>query len=257
MVNQRNKGFDEIHYFHLEVGRAETFVPWIPYPVMFFVHSPFVPVNSETEINRLEYGCTYEVRISLEEEHLLPEPYHTNCTDYDSLWEKNNRTGPRSQEMCKILCWKSFYEMCRDCSLDPEAFHIPNICKTDDSPCKSLIYEEIDRCELNCKSNCLKLKYHFIIKDTTIPNYSEKRSKSYRDQIKLYVFVGSPDVRVMTHNPLYNTGELFSYIGGLMGCWLGISVWASVGILEKFFVEFNQVKQLFRKKMQHLFLVKE
>ncbi|GIY14286.1 hypothetical protein CDAR_503491, partial [Caerostris darwini] len=26
--------------------------------------------------------------------------------------------------------------------------------------------------------------------------------------------------------------ELFSYIGGLIGCWLGISVWAFVDIIE-------------------------
>ncbi|GFU11893.1 hypothetical protein NPIL_146811 [Nephila pilipes] len=31
----------------------------------------------------------------------------------------------------------------------------------------------------------------------------------------------------------FQTEELFSYLGGLMGCWLGMSVWASVGIFEK------------------------
>ncbi|GFT70147.1 hypothetical protein NPIL_481441, partial [Nephila pilipes] len=34
-----------------------------------------------------------------EEEHLLESPYQTNCTDYEYLWEKNNKTGPRSQEV--------------------------------------------------------------------------------------------------------------------------------------------------------------
>ncbi|GIY13682.1 hypothetical protein CEXT_565501 [Caerostris extrusa] len=31
---------------------------------------------------------------------------------------------------------------------------------------------------------------------------------------------------------LYINGELFSFIGGLMGCWLGISVWALTDIIE-------------------------
>ncbi|GFT52071.1 hypothetical protein NPIL_620961, partial [Nephila pilipes] len=34
-----------------------------------------------------------------EEEHLLESPYDTNCTDYEDLWNKNNKTGPRSQEV--------------------------------------------------------------------------------------------------------------------------------------------------------------
>ncbi|GFU17858.1 hypothetical protein NPIL_448141, partial [Nephila pilipes] len=29
--------------------------------------------------------------------------------------------------------------------------------------------------------------------------------------------------------------DVFSYIGGLMGCWLGISVWACTGIAEAAF----------------------
>ncbi|GFS84055.1 hypothetical protein NPIL_697301 [Nephila pilipes] len=65
-----------------------------------------------------------------EEEHLLPEPYHTNCTDYEALWQKNNRTGPRSQERCKESCWKSYYDLCSACLLNPEEFHWPDICKT-------------------------------------------------------------------------------------------------------------------------------
>ncbi|GFY19499.1 hypothetical protein TNCV_4646731 [Trichonephila clavipes] len=44
------------------------------------------------------------------------------------------------------------------------------------------------------------------------------------------------------------TEELFSYIGGLMGCWLGISVWASVGVFEKIYRKIVQVQQQLRKK---------
>ncbi|PRD29825.1 UNVERIFIED_CONTAM: hypothetical protein NCL1_28207 [Trichonephila clavipes] len=40
-----------------------------------------------------------------------------------------------------------------------------------------------------------------------------------------------------------STEELFSYIGGLMGCWLGISVWASVGVFEKIYRKIVQFIQ--------------
>ncbi|GFT83041.1 hypothetical protein NPIL_525761, partial [Nephila pilipes] len=50
-----------------------------------------------------------------EEEHLLESPYQTNCTDYEDLWEKNNKTGPRSQEMCRQWCMWNFFKSCGDC----------------------------------------------------------------------------------------------------------------------------------------------
>ncbi|GFT69084.1 hypothetical protein NPIL_7661 [Nephila pilipes] len=50
-----------------------------------------------------------------EEEHLLESPYQTNCTDYEDLWNKNNKTGPRSQEMCKEWCLWNYHKSCEDC----------------------------------------------------------------------------------------------------------------------------------------------
>ncbi|GFT57332.1 hypothetical protein NPIL_449351 [Nephila pilipes] len=47
--------------------------------------------------------------------HLLESPYKTNCTDYEDLWRKNNKTGPRSQEMCKEWCKWNIYKSCNDC----------------------------------------------------------------------------------------------------------------------------------------------
>ncbi|GIY72441.1 hypothetical protein CEXT_689551 [Caerostris extrusa] len=63
---------------------------------MIFIHSPFVPI-SQFEVNFIKPKVDYIINIKMEEEHLLPHPYQTNCTDYDALWLKNNRTGPRSE----------------------------------------------------------------------------------------------------------------------------------------------------------------
>ncbi|GBM63696.1 hypothetical protein AVEN_215921-1 [Araneus ventricosus] len=41
-------------------------------------------------------------------------------------------------------------------------------------------------------------------------------------------------------------GELFSYIGGLIGCWLGISVWAFTSICEKFVGKLSTLKRNYR-----------
>ncbi|GFW17919.1 hypothetical protein TNCV_2231001 [Trichonephila clavipes] len=72
-----------------------------------------------------------------------------------------------------------------------------------------------------------------------------------RDIIEVKVFLSDPEVNVMSHNALYTSAELFSYIGGLMGCWLGISVWASVGIFEKIW-KFVRLKWQFRNKSRRL-----
>ncbi|GFS52296.1 uncharacterized protein NPIL_363561, partial [Nephila pilipes] len=50
-----------------------------------------------------------------EEQHLLESPYHTNCTDYEGLWKENNKTGPRSQEMCRERCTWNFFKSCDGC----------------------------------------------------------------------------------------------------------------------------------------------
>ncbi|GFS59157.1 hypothetical protein NPIL_317921, partial [Nephila pilipes] len=45
--------------------------------------------------------------------------------------------------------------------------------------------------------------------------------------------------------------DIFSYIGGLMGCWLGISVWTCTGIAEKTFWTVLHFLKQFRKKSRH------
>ncbi|GFQ75345.1 uncharacterized protein TNCT_269601 [Trichonephila clavata] len=69
-----------------------------PARLFFSVHSPFVFDNFALYKNEMKPGHQYKIYIRLEEEHLLPYPYFTNCTDYNTLWKANNRKGPRSQQ---------------------------------------------------------------------------------------------------------------------------------------------------------------
>ncbi|GFT57466.1 hypothetical protein NPIL_170261, partial [Nephila pilipes] len=68
------------------------------------------------------------------------------------------------------------------------------------------------------------------------------------DNIEISAYMENTEVDVLKHNPLYGTEELFSYVGGLMGCWLGISVWASVGMFENTYRKIVQLKRQSRKK---------
>ncbi|GFU55347.1 uncharacterized protein NPIL_30711 [Nephila pilipes] len=84
------------------------------HPVVFFaVHSPFIQENPFIEQNILKLGHRYDIIFRLEaEEHLLPHPFPTDCTDYVDMWRKNNKTGPRSQEACKKKCSDSYETQC-------------------------------------------------------------------------------------------------------------------------------------------------
>ncbi|GFR31820.1 helitron_like_N domain-containing protein [Trichonephila clavata] len=126
------------------------------------------------------------------------------------------------EDACKMECWRSYKELCSECDGGLGLFKKPEICSREDSPCKMLRLKEIPQCEMSCKADCI-------------------------DFIDVRVFLSDAEVTVMSHNALYTSAELFSYIGGLMGCWLGISVWASVGFFEKT-CNFIRLKGQFRSK---------
>ncbi|GBM53243.1 hypothetical protein AVEN_169270-1, partial [Araneus ventricosus] len=75
------------------------------------------------------------------------------------------------------------------------------------------------------------------------------------DYITIRVYVKDTEVSVLSHNPLYGSFEVFSYVGGLMGCWLGISVWTCFGMTgKKFQTVVKYVKNL-RKRPRNSFEV--
>ncbi|GFT43023.1 uncharacterized protein NPIL_314951 [Nephila pilipes] len=209
------KGRHFINYFNLKMPTNESLLYWSPPVVQFSVHSPFIEIGT-ISTHELLLGHTYEINYRLEEEHLLPHPFPTDCTDYDELWRKNNKTGPRSQEVCENKCLDPFKEQCWGYILASNLCNNNESCKREYASCKKMDLEEIPKCEMNCKANCLEMKYSFTLKDTT-----EK---------------------------IESTEELFSYIGGLMGCWLGMSVWASVGIFENAYRKIVRVMRQLGKK---------
>ncbi|GIY94712.1 hypothetical protein CEXT_280301 [Caerostris extrusa] len=81
--------------------------------------------------------------------------------------------------------------------------------------------------------------------EVTAKNYpANEKGKREMKTIRIFVRLKTPEVTVMSHTPSYDIEEMFSYIGGLLGCWLGISVWAFAGMVESFF---RRIIQLIRK----------
>ncbi|XP_055945823.1 uncharacterized protein LOC129976336 [Argiope bruennichi] len=244
---------------HLNIVATEVlFQPWIFPHAYFAIHSPFEPINPVHSGERLRLGKHYFVTVTrLEEDHLLPYPYQTDCMDYEGLNKENNMTGPRSQEICLDLCRAEYYKKCRDCNAGLRMYEtLDNYCGEYDE-CFYDIFEDMskitEKCHAKCKPDCRKLKYHYKIAKFTI---HEKTNRSITAQellarghpMNIQVSIRNPDIFVLSHVPMFSSEELFSYIGGLMGCWLGVSVWSFTDIIEKNFRKIQNFKRGLRRR---------
>ncbi|KAF8778938.1 hypothetical protein HNY73_015612 [Argiope bruennichi] len=220
------------------------------------VHSPFVPVKLPYQGKQLKPGYKYHIIIRMEEDKLLPSPYKTNCTDYEILWKENKRQGPRSQEMCKELCLHDRFEPNKNISLPFHMLEYPlELCFGAKCMTSSKDEEILERCKRDCKPSCRNLKYTFTIHETLLGN-SKKENIDYdsqKDKIQVDISLGDRQVVVQRHVPEYTTGYLFSYIGGLMGCWLGVSIWAFAGIAENTFLRAIQWMEHIKRHFKESF----
>ncbi|GFU32385.1 uncharacterized protein NPIL_368641 [Nephila pilipes] len=124
---------------------------------------------------------------------------------------------------CKKKCSDSYETQCWEHASSHDVLRDNGTHMKDYTFCVKLSLDEIPSCEMNCKANCLT-------------------------NVLISIYIENTEVNVLRHNRLYGTEELFSYIGGLMGCWLGISVWASVGIFEEAYRKIIQMKRQLREK---------
>ncbi|KAF8778836.1 hypothetical protein HNY73_015522 [Argiope bruennichi] len=202
------------------------------------INSPFVPVNPFEQGNVLQRGYNYKIYVRLGKVELESYPYDTDCIDYGKLWREKDKQGPRSQEMCKELCLHELFEQNKNITPEFEMLEYPlKVCF--DWKCRTSSEDSkiLESCKRNCKANCRNLKYTHTITETMrdISQIEFENYESNKDKIEVQIFYWDPQVIVEKHVPEYKTGYLFSYIGGLMGCWLGVSIWAFPGIVENVF----------------------
>ncbi|GBN84880.1 hypothetical protein AVEN_108310-1 [Araneus ventricosus] len=74
-----------------------------------------------------------------------------------------------------------------------------------------------------------------------------RRQKSFA---AILFLVKKSEYTLMKHVPLYGNGDLFSHFGGLIGCWLGISVWTFTDIMEKLFKKATRLRIKRRLRMK-------
>lgn len=239
---------DPLHSFRpvLEVDiyfePYETFFPGRRPGGYLAIHSPFeflspsefgYPISPEKFCN---------VHISIEEEKLLPYPYKSDCTNYSQMWLDNGRKGSRSQQMCRLTCL--FHISMKYCNCSVKYFPYPydeNICLSEPKCNTSEEASwEFHECVESCKSDCEKTKFLYSIQQREVEEIEWKRDED-KEQHKTYlsIYLSNPEVVVFKHRPHYETVEVFSYIGGYIGAWLGISLVAVADFMECMLLTIN------------------
>ncbi|GBM77143.1 hypothetical protein AVEN_209088-1 [Araneus ventricosus] len=236
---------------HLYRSRSKLKTQKLNEPDVFVgIHSPYVPIDID-DLHAIRPGEEYEIDVQLEkEEHLLPPPYQTDCSYNGPSKDDNESTNPNSYEMCLELCKSEYTKAYFGCdwgmTMIPSLrdlcifgnFERPNI-----SPEQKVeLQDKRLVCFQNCKQGCLKLQYKCRIKET---QHFMLRTLL---ESKIIVYMKNPEVTVLRHVPFYGSGELFSHVGGILCCWLGISVFTFTDIMENGFRKVVRWKMFKKRK---------
>ncbi|KAF8795226.1 hypothetical protein HNY73_003099 [Argiope bruennichi] len=202
--------------------------------------------NNTKEGIFLRPGWAYLILVEMEEEELLPYPYRSDCLNYTTLWLNANKTGPRSQKMCMQRCYREFTEYCFNCTylfnLYPSRKN--NFCPADaklsrenDEICREWENDPSLSCN-KCKKDCTRMKYSYRVQELFQKRYErlddDIRLRSQFIEVKI-IFKDSKIMKIQ-HKPEYQPVEVFSYIGGFVGIWLGISFVQVVDVIESLFL---------------------
>ncbi|GIY30677.1 uncharacterized protein CDAR_210101 [Caerostris darwini] len=214
------------------MDEKESFYLWADSQVYLSIHSPVVPSNPFMHGKPLRTGYIYDVYVRLSRFALAALGLVTRG---------RGRRTPSPFALSHKLHRLRFHledEQQDWTSVSRARYHIvPDTSK-----------EALHLCLKKCKENCLKLKFHYTVDERTPEVYTPSELSTMRTEIKVNIFIQDRSVTVVSHKPLYGNWEMFSYVGGLMGCWLGISVWAFIGIIERNYSRALQLMKKFRAK---------
>ncbi|XP_023234651.1 uncharacterized protein LOC111634174 [Centruroides sculpturatus] len=226
----------------------ETFYPTIPIGARLSVHSRTQLINPFINGVLIRPGRKYGIQLRIIEHNLLPAPYRTNCKMYDRSHGKT-RHILYSRDRCLIECSKINWIKKCGCVGEEYPFRFEGkFCDDFDSlQCVRNLNNE--DCYQKCRINCRYYIFRYSVDESPIEcnNCTDvlKNPESVRkhgNRIKhslLSFFLKSPEILIYKYKPQFQVIEVFGYIGGYVGIWLGISLIAVFDLLETLFVYFS------------------
>ncbi|GFT09097.1 uncharacterized protein NPIL_548631 [Nephila pilipes] len=223
--------------------------------IIFAIHSPFEAIDPFEKGIFMKPGYLYRITLQMTQEELLPHPYKTDCLNYTEIWLKSDRTGPRSQEMCRYKCVRDAFEYCVHCTdihiLYPKKTRIcetdkyENVCPLVSSPGNLNLWDRMEPCIRNCKDDCLRMKFSYKVQESYITQKMMFNNTSKPSRIiKVKIYFDDSEIIKIRYRPQFQEVEAFSYIGGFIGIWLGVSL---VQVADVFESIFRITRYVFRK----------
>ncbi|XP_054706566.1 acid-sensing ion channel 1A-like [Uloborus diversus] len=196
------------------------------------IHSPYHVPSPVGEGLFLNMGTVYRIYVRLAEKILLPQPFKSNCTEYESQWRQNGGTGPVTEKMCKEKCRleKSLFLFgCAERRIDYP--HNETICL---EPISNFAKETRFECAKSCSSPCKMRRYELQVQEADSEG-SRKSCVSTNDlscATLVHIHFENLEITTFTYKPRFEPIGILSFIGGYVGLWLGISFLTVYDFLE-------------------------
>ncbi|GFT83124.1 uncharacterized protein TNCV_629471 [Trichonephila clavipes] len=260
--------------FVFDAEERELFYPNSKPGILFAIHSPFEAVDPFEEGIFMKPGYLYritlqmftcrncgggdrgrvaiyrpfgEVSLSLNRTVtcmvLKANDRRTSCPCHDEF------RGPRSdsvRQMCRHKCVRDIFEYCFNCTdiriLYPKKTRICGInelgkgCASGNAIESKAQEKILKSCLKNCKDDCSRMKFSYRVQESFITQkmvFNSTRISSRHIKVKIYF--DDSEILTIRYKPEFQEVEAFSYIGGFIGIWLGISLVQVADVLESIF----------------------
>ncbi|KAG8198524.1 hypothetical protein JTE90_017389 [Oedothorax gibbosus] len=220
-------------YVHLNLRPEEYLSHRDPVKAYVLVHDPRALDNPIREGIVLVPGKAYNIYVSQKVTKRLPAPYRTNCTDYLKLWRENGGRGPLTGKSCAEKC--KMERMLQSVGCVPQSVSYPNNNNTICDDIKIVpTLEILEGCSRECADACSETTYHLRVEvdvDLTL-ECAANDTNCKQNKMDLCFLFNRFEVTTFVHEQKFERVSVFSYIGGYMGLWLGVSLVALFDLAE-------------------------
>ncbi|GIY78729.1 uncharacterized protein CDAR_116851 [Caerostris darwini] len=217
--------------FELKSERAQTnqFYTGTPFSIQIALHNPYSLVNPFMNGFSLKPCSNYYIFPSKQVNDLLPPPYTSGCYNYTDTWLVRSGRGPRNKRLCTEECFLNETVKKLGC-VDPYYIAYPNMEKICPEPAQPWVYE---KCRNFCKPACMREDITADIQEQS-PLQTSSRGKEKSNECFSMITLAFNRMEVVKYkySAKYESISLFSYIGGYLGLWLGISLVAICDAIE-------------------------
>ncbi|OQR71022.1 hypothetical protein BIW11_11255 [Tropilaelaps mercedesae] len=229
------------------------------------IHRPSIVPPERLSSIMIEPGMDYTISVTQNKIRRLPAPYSSRCADYQSMGEKETFYGYLNQDplSADALCaqvaaasrqvangrdsdWHKTSTKCTSTewarSKQGEAaafrcvvYSLRDICERK----LQKIAKAYDKCDKKCGPACDEVLY-----DVRLTSLAEDRKEDSKNSFQCTIKFASYSQKVLEYQPVLSIVEMFGYMGGYIGIWLGFSLLSVLLTLNKFLWNLHEQRRL-------------